>query len=119
MTIMMLKYVLNEDHIGLYILNDDLSHAHEIAQSDEGNPTCDYWHSQLHRREGDYWNSKWWIGQFEHPILTKVHGSKLAAKTYVDSIEKAEPKMISELEDVQWREMKETMEYALALEIDR
>ncbi|KAK0491567.1 hypothetical protein IW261DRAFT_1438353, partial [Armillaria novae-zelandiae] len=40
------------------------------AQSDDGNLTSNYLHAQLHRREGDYWNSKWWLGtgmQSAHP----------------------------------------------------
>jgi hypothetical protein len=42
----------------LHLLNDDVARAHEIAQAHEGIQTADYVHSQLHRREGDYWNSK-------------------------------------------------------------
>ena len=42
----------------LHLLNDDMHNAHELAQGDEGNATSDYVHQQLHRREGDYWNSK-------------------------------------------------------------
>lgn len=42
----------------LHLANDDITRAHELAQSDEGNLTSCYVHQQLHRREGDYWNSK-------------------------------------------------------------
>lgn len=42
----------------LHLLNDDIAHAHDLAQGDEGDMTSDYLHAQLHRREGDYWNSK-------------------------------------------------------------
>ena len=42
----------------LHLANDDITSAHETAQDDEGTPTSDYVHAQLHRREGDYWNSK-------------------------------------------------------------
>ncbi len=42
----------------LHLLNDDIDHAHTLAQSDDGNLTSNYLRAQLHRREGDYWNSK-------------------------------------------------------------
>lgn len=42
----------------LHLANDDIDRAHELAQGDEGNETSDYLHGMLHRREGDYWNSK-------------------------------------------------------------
>lgn len=42
----------------LHLLNDDIDRAHTLAQSDDGNLTSNYLHAQLHRREGDYWNSK-------------------------------------------------------------
>ncbi|KAL7422576.1 hypothetical protein Q5752_003224 [Cryptotrichosporon argae] len=42
----------------LHLANDDIHHAHLIAQDDEGDPTADLLHATLHRREGDYWNSK-------------------------------------------------------------
>lgn len=42
----------------LHLANDDIDGAHELAQGDEGEETSDYLHGMLHRREGDYWNSK-------------------------------------------------------------
>lgn len=45
----------------LHLLNDDISLAHEIAQSDEEDMTSNLCHAILHRREGDFWNSKWCV----------------------------------------------------------
>lgn len=42
----------------LHLANDDVTSAHDEAQSNQGDGTSDYVHAQLHRREGDYWNSK-------------------------------------------------------------
>lgn len=44
---------------GLWLLYDHLDKCHEIAQSVE---TADgnYWHAMMHRREGDFSNSKYW-----------------------------------------------------------
>jgi len=44
---------------GLYLLAGDLHQAHEICQAV---PTAhgSAWHAIVHRREGDFWNSKYW-----------------------------------------------------------
>ena len=45
---------------GLLLYIDDLDGSHERSQSiesDEGS----YWHGIMHRREGDFWNSKYWF----------------------------------------------------------
>lgn len=45
----------------LYLANDSLDRAHELVQAHEGHPTCDWVHAIVHRREGDYANSKYWV----------------------------------------------------------
>ncbi|HEY4329282.1 MAG TPA: hypothetical protein VGN88_06075, partial [Phycisphaerae bacterium] len=44
---------------GLWLLADDLDKAHKICQEV---PTShgSAWHAIVHRREGDFWNSKYW-----------------------------------------------------------
>ena len=53
---------------GLHLLNDDLYSSHKLSQnilSKEGS----YLHAIMHRREGDYSNSKYWYSQIDnHPI---------------------------------------------------
>jgi hypothetical protein len=39
---------------------DDLDRSHTISQSIE-TPTGSFWHGILHRREGDFSNSKYWF----------------------------------------------------------
>lgn len=39
---------------------DDLDRSHNIAQNIEG-PEGAFWHGLMHRREGDYWNAKYWF----------------------------------------------------------
>src|SRR5260221_7635654 len=46
--------VPDEVKAGLYLLNDDLERAHELAQAHEGDKTFDFWHAIVHRREGDF-----------------------------------------------------------------
>ena len=41
----------------------DWNKAHECAQADEGDPSCDWVHAYLHRKEGDASNARYWYGQ--------------------------------------------------------
>ncbi|HVT82025.1 MAG TPA: hypothetical protein VHM90_15375 [Phycisphaerae bacterium] len=44
---------------GLWVLADDLDRAHRICQEIETAHGA-AWHAVVHRREGDFWNSKYW-----------------------------------------------------------
>lgn len=72
----------------LHILNDDISRAHDIAQADDDNTTSNLCHAILHRREGDYWNSKWWYGKIRHPLIKEIYGSTSEAQSLVDAVQK-------------------------------
>ncbi|WVF67726.1 hypothetical protein IAT40_002485 [Kwoniella sp. CBS 6097] len=68
----------------LHLANDDIHHCHLIAQDNEGDPTANLLHATLHRREGDYWNSKyWWSNVRSHPLIS----SSSSAKSFVDACE--------------------------------
>ncbi|KAI0033668.1 hypothetical protein K488DRAFT_77749 [Vararia minispora EC-137] len=102
----------------LHLLNDDIGSAHAVAQANEGARTADYVHAQLHRREGDYWNSKWWISsgmRRAHPVMERVHGSAAGAARFVDlcAAVGAGKSEGGELEERQWEEMRATAEWAL------
>lgn len=45
---------------GLFYALDALDAAHAIFQEDSS-PEGSYWHGILHRREGDFWNAKYWL----------------------------------------------------------
>ncbi len=47
---------------GLWLLHGYLDQSHRISQQ-VGSPTGSYWHGIMHRREGDYGNSKYWFRQ--------------------------------------------------------
>jgi hypothetical protein len=54
---------------GLWLLYDDLDRSHTISQSIH-TPTGSYWHAIMHRREGDFGNSKYWFDRVgDHPIF--------------------------------------------------
>lgn len=121
----------------LHLCNDDISNAHNLAQSHEESMTANLVHAILHRREGDYWNSvssdvptcalcngaepvsqKWWLSRIEHPTITSTHGSIRAAKKFVDDVEKAESRLDvkdggEQLRERQWQELRALLDYAL------
>lgn len=100
----------------LHLLNDDIDAAHTLVQSDESNQTSNLIHAILHRREGDYWNSKWWLSRIDHPFLTSFYKNTNDAKQFVDQVESlldgkgsvtpcgAQRKM-ADLKQKQWDEM--------------
>ncbi len=61
---------------GLYQVHDDLDQSHRCSQSIEGQgrrQAADYWHAIMHRREGDFGNSKYWFRQLgRHPLFPEL-----------------------------------------------
>lgn len=49
---------------GLYLYVDDLGKSHAISQNIP-DPLGSWWHAIMHRREGDFSNSKFWYGKAE------------------------------------------------------
>jgi len=60
---------------GLWLLCGELDLSHSISQND-GSAEGSFWHGIMHRREGDFGNSKYWFGRVGHH---SVH-SDLAAR---------------------------------------
>ena len=57
----------------LHLLNDDLDNAHKLVQQNEGNQTADYLHMLVHRREGDWSNTGYWVRRVgTHPIYATL-----------------------------------------------
>ncbi|MCS7060531.1 MAG: hypothetical protein RMN25_05130 [Anaerolineae bacterium] len=88
---------------GLLLWNDDLDASHRLSQQ-INTPTGSYWHAIMHRREPDYWNSKYWFHQTgRHPALAEVgrrasrllddvawlHNSRYDPFAFVDACEAA------------------------------
>jgi hypothetical protein len=60
---------------GLWLYFDWLDASHRISQSIE-TPTGSFWHAIMHRREGDFSNSKYWYARCaSHPILASLSAS--------------------------------------------
>lgn len=53
---------------GLWLWHDALEECHQIVQ-DIASPTGSMWHAIMHRREGDFSNSKYWYARCDtHPV---------------------------------------------------
>ncbi len=75
---------------GLWLLHDYLDESHTISQGID-TPTGSFWHAIMHRREGDFSNSKYWfrrVGRHEAfgalvqraAELSAARGAERAAK---------------------------------------
>ncbi len=57
---------------GIWLLAGDLNRSHEVSQNldtAEGS----YWHGIMHRREGDFWNAKYWFRKVgPHPVMEQL-----------------------------------------------
>jgi hypothetical protein len=54
---------------GLWLYVDDLERSHTVSQGIE-TQTGSYWHGIMHRREGDFGNSRYWHNRAAgHPLL--------------------------------------------------
>ena len=55
---------------GLWLYVDELDRSHDYSQSIH-TPTGSYWHAIMHRREGDFPNSKYWYRNAgSHPAMS-------------------------------------------------
>lgn len=83
---------------GLWLVHDFLDESHHISQSLE-NRDGSYWHAIMHRREGDFWNSKYWFRNAgKHPINAQLAAD--AAEIYIEL--SAEPEPSKRLPPVAW-----------------
>ena len=59
---------------GIWLYVDDLDQSHRVSQTVH-TPTGSYWHAIMHRREGDFGNSKYWLRQAgAHPVWSEIEG---------------------------------------------
>lgn len=77
---------------GLWLLAGDLDRSHSISQRLEDSDGS-YWHGIMHRREGDYFNAKYWMRRTgDHPVtqeLKRQLPEYRDAVAFVDYVEKA------------------------------
>jgi len=72
---------------GLWLYVDDLERSHGVSQSLE-DTTGSYWHGIMHRREGDFSNSHYWIRRAAgHELFTA--NPELDSSGLIDLVAKA------------------------------
>ena len=59
---------------GLWLWHDALDECHRIVQ-DIASPTGSFWHAIMHRREGDFSNSKYWYRRCANHHVMRMMGS--------------------------------------------
>ncbi len=56
----------------LWLLAGELDRSHEVSQSIES-AEGSYWHGIMHRREGDFWNAKYWFRRVgKHTVVEQL-----------------------------------------------
>jgi hypothetical protein len=100
---------------GLWLWLDGLDESHQIVQAAQSG-TLAFWHAIMHRREGDFWNSKYWYARCRsHPALAELgpaarellspdspalehvsEGDTWDADGFVDLVERVHPKPASD-----------------------
>ena len=64
---------------GLWLRHNFLDESHSLSQEIE-TPTGSFWHAILHRREGDFGNSRYWFRRVgEHPIFPTLNEAAATA----------------------------------------
>ena len=77
---------------GLWLAFNFLDESHTISQELD-TPEGSYWHAIMHRREGDFWNSKYWLRRVgDHPAMASLGWRLSDALTFVDRCERVQGK---------------------------
>jgi len=107
---------------GLWLYVDELDRSHQISQG-MPTPTGSFWHAIMHRREGDFSNSKYWYRRTgKHPAMSHISmagggagsGTNVAGydpADFVDRVERAHqradsqnPQLVS-LQKTEWTQL--------------
>lgn len=95
---------------GLWLYVDDLDRSHSITQ-DIHTATGSYWHAIMHRREGDFWNAKYWFRKVgAHPAIGLIGYDPF---DFVDQCESDRGQNAAELVEIQRREWKALFDWSL------
>jgi hypothetical protein len=72
---------------GLWLYFDGLDRAHRVVQ-DVASASGSFWHAIVHRREGDFANSRYWYARCrEHPALRAAGADVALGSALVDLVE--------------------------------
>jgi hypothetical protein len=94
---------------GLWLYVDNLDRSHTVSQSINDN-TGAYWHGIMHRREGDFSNSHYWLRRAAgHPLLQSR--PELDPDALIDDVAAAKGSDVPELVEKQREEWKALFEW--------
>ena len=94
---------------GLWLYADNLERSHTVSQSLE-TKTGSYWHGIMHRREGDFSNSHYWLRRAAgHPVFAA--SPYFDSDALVDAVARAGGKATPELIELQRTEWKRLFEW--------
>lgn len=99
---------------GLHLWNDDLDQCHSLVQ-ENSSPEAKFWHALLHRREGDFSNSKYWFRDLgSHPVFAKIRAQvpEYEPLSFVDICAHAANDERPRLEEIQKMEMTQLLEHS-------
>lgn len=93
---------------GLWLLAGDIHQSHSISQ-DLPSPEGSFLHGIMHRREGDFGNSKYWFRRVgSHPVFDQISqesdGRYSDPFDFVDLCEEASGDQVQECMQSQWIE---------------
>jgi hypothetical protein len=99
----LIQGLVPELEAGLWLYVDELERSHLVSQSLDG-PVGAFWHAIMHRREGDFSNSKYWYRQVgEHPAMAEIPGYE--PYEFVDQVSesyRANPDELVERQREEW-----------------
>ena len=93
----------NDLAAGLWLYVDDLDRSHTVSQS-LTDSTGSFWHGIMHRREGDFANSHYWMRRAtQHPLI--ANDPHLDPDSLIDAVARAgaEEAKLVERQRAEWR----------------
>jgi hypothetical protein len=112
---------------GLWLWHDFLDESHGISQSIHS-ATGSYWHAVMHRREGDFGNSKYWYARCKnHPAHARIAAavepilqqSRYATSARLHFRGGWSPEALVDLAEHAYRKPTDSVDRQLAIELQR
>jgi len=86
---------------GIYLYVDELDRSHTLSQRIETDLGA-YWHAVMHRREGDFSNSRYWLNRIVR--MPDLRIADYDAYAFLQAVAEAEgdPPALVELQRAEW-----------------
>ena len=107
---------------GLWLLAGELDRSHSISQNIES-AEGSFWHGIMHRREGDFGNSKYWFRRVgSHPVFEQL--AEISEGVYTDPydfvdrcsrVKRSDDASFQQCQRAQWLEWQALMAHCLRM----